>query len=169
MKATIVPAQITTVEDKVAGNLSLTQMLLLSVPVFGGSAIYIIFPPALSAAPYKIVLMTIVAVLFGLCAIRIKGKILILWMVIIARYKLRPRYYVFNKNDLYLRGKEVVTEPEPEPIEVVVKKPLGALAASLSTLEAVKLQAIINNPQAKLHFKTNKKGGLNVHVTEVKQ
>ncbi len=169
MKATIVPAQITTVEDKVAGNLGLTQMLLLAVPVFGSSAIYILFPPGLKAAPYKIVLMVAVTVLFGLCAIRIKGKILILWAVIIARYRLRPRYYVLNKNDSYLREQEAAPEPEPEPVEAAIEKPLGALAASLSTLETVQLQAIINNPQAKLHFKTNRKGGLDVHVTEVKR
>src|SRR6266487_1064357 len=98
MKSSIVPAQITTVEDKVAGNLSLSQLLLLAAPVFIGSAIYIIFPPSLGAAAYKLAIVTIIGVIFGLLAIRIKGRIMLLWVITIARYNLRPRHYIYDKN-----------------------------------------------------------------------
>ena len=33
MKLTVVPAQVTTIEDKIAGNLTLPQLLILSAPV----------------------------------------------------------------------------------------------------------------------------------------
>src|SRR6266576_4782423 len=99
MRTSIVPAQITTVEDKVAGNLGLTQLLLLAAPVFISTATYIVLPPNLGAAAYKIVMMTVIAVVFGLLAIRIKGKILLLWAIMITRYNLRPRHYIFDKND----------------------------------------------------------------------
>jgi len=45
MKTTTVPAQVTTVEDRLAGNLSLTQLLLLVCPVFVSCLIYVVFPP----------------------------------------------------------------------------------------------------------------------------
>lgn len=57
MKTSIVPAQITTVEDKVAGNLSLPQLFLLSAPIFIGSLVYLIFPPFMGAASYKLVIV----------------------------------------------------------------------------------------------------------------
>ena len=46
MKTAIVPAQVTTVEDKVAGNLNLTQLLLIASPVFVRGVIYAVFPPS---------------------------------------------------------------------------------------------------------------------------
>ena len=42
MRTTVVPAQVTTVEDKIAGNLGLSQLLLLTLPVFGGSALFLV-------------------------------------------------------------------------------------------------------------------------------
>src|SRR5674476_179344 len=109
MKTAIVPAQITTIEDKVVGNLSLSQLLLLAAPIFVGSAIYIIFPPNMGAALYKAILVTIIAVAFALLAIRVRGRILLLWVVTIGRYNLRNRYYVFDKNDPYLRDTDIET------------------------------------------------------------
>lgn len=170
MKTAIVPAQITTVEDKVAGNLSLTQLLLLAAPVFIGSAIYIILPPSLGAAAYKLVLVTIIGVVFAVLAIRFKGRILMLWAITIARYNLRPRHYVYDKNDMYLRseGKEDVEASVPSEIEVNTQATKPLVPTTLTTLDTVMLESIIANPKAKLHFKADRKGGLNVHITEVK-
>ena len=38
----------------------------------------------------------------------------------------------------------------------------------LSTAELVNIEDIIANPRANLHFKTNRKGEISVHITEVK-
>src|SRR5258708_18652430 len=100
MKVTVVPAQVTTIEDRIAGNLGLSQLLLLIAPVFGSSAIYMILPPNMQSAPYKLVLIATLVFVGCLLAIRIKGKILLFWLAIIFRYNLRPKYYVFNKNSL---------------------------------------------------------------------
>src|ERR1019366_4023701 len=108
MKVTVVPAQITTIEDRIAGNLSFSQLLLLAAPVFGGSALYIILPPTMHSAPYKLTVIAVLIFLCGLLAIRIKGKILLLWFVVLLRYNLRPRYYIFNKNCLAAREQYTV-------------------------------------------------------------
>lgn len=70
MKTTIVPAQITTVEDTIAGNLSLNQILLLASPVFLDSALFVVLPPFYHAAAYKIILLIAIAVLCALMSTR---------------------------------------------------------------------------------------------------
>lgn len=167
MKSTIVPAQITTVEDQVAGSLTLIQLLLLTAPAFVGAGIYVLLPPMLGMSPYKVVLAALVALVFGLMAIRVKGRILLLWLIILLRYNLRPRYHVFNKNELHLRDierpiAERVAEQE-EAAEKLAPEPLP----QLSVAEVVQVEKILTNPQANLRFLTDKKGALHVRFNEV--
>jgi hypothetical protein len=168
VRTTIVPAQITTVEDKIAGNLGISQLLLLITPVFLGSAMFAVLPPFLGSAPYKLVLLVCLAALCGTLAIRIKGKILLLWIVVVVRYNIRPKYYLFNKNDTHLR--DMPQEPKTEEREknTATQEETYPTLAQLPTAEVVKIEGIIANPQANLHFKTNRKGKLSVRVTEVK-
>lgn len=166
MKVTVVPAQITTVEDRIAGNLGVSQLLLLALPVFGGSLLYVILPPFMGSASYKLVVMTILAVLCGISAIRIKGKIVLLWIVVLLRYKLRPRYYVFTKQSSYGREPEYMEQEseaveETEELSVPTKQGVG-----LSIAEQVRLQDVLDHPNADMSFKT-KKGGLYVSITKV--
>lgn len=168
MKSTIVPAQITTVEDKVAGGLSLSQLLLLVAPAVIGTGLYIVLPPMGSMPLYKIVIMAMVALAFGLLAIRIKGRILLLWLVILLRYNLRPRYHVFEKNDPHLRKMEPLAAQQASEQAEATKQIVAEPLPKLSVAEAVRLEGIIANPQAKLQFLTDKKGALRVHFNEVK-
>ena len=101
MRSKPIPAQITTVEDKIAGNLNLTQIMLLMVPVFFTTAAYAVFPPTMQLAIYKIPLVLVVLVLSLILSMRIKGKVVLNWLVILLRYNTRPRYYLFNKNDIH--------------------------------------------------------------------
>lgn len=169
MKTAIVPAQITTVEDKVTGSLSLSQLLLLATPVFGGSAIYILFPPVLSTSLLKIVLVTILTVVCSLFAIRIKGQILLIWAIILLRYNTRPRFYVFNKNDLYLRIVPKILPKQASAKKAVrVKQEKTATESQVNIADVVKLEQLMAHPEAKLHFVTDRKGALSVRITEVK-
>jgi hypothetical protein len=171
MKSTVVPAQITTVEDKIMGNLTLQQMVLLATPVFVNFVLFAILPSSMHISAYKVVLMTIVACVCALLAVRIKGKILLVWLVTITRYNSRARFYVFNKNDLYMRdlptSAQAVKQEEflGEDLkdEPVVKIP------SLSISDLAKLESILANPAAKLSFKLHKKRGLHVSITEVER
>ena len=74
MRQTVVPAQVTTVEDKIAGNISFKQMLLLVAPVFLGGAMYVFLPPFLGYSVYKIVLWILFALVCATLAVRIKGR-----------------------------------------------------------------------------------------------
>jgi hypothetical protein len=103
MKATIIPAQSTTIEDKLAGNLSFIQLILLLIPVLLSTLIYLVLPQIKTISLYKALLMIINFCLFGTLAIRIKGKVLLEWVVIIAKFNLRPKFYVCDKNSSYQR------------------------------------------------------------------
>jgi len=106
---------------------------------------------------------------FASLAIKVKGKILALWIGTILRYNLRPRYYIFNKNDAYLRNNEPDTtekleetkkaQPEAEDKHSLFEIPMNKL---------VQLETAMADPTAQLAFETNKKGGLHVRITEIK-
>lgn len=169
MKSTTVPAQVTTVEDKIAGNLNLAQMLLLAASVFGGFALYIIIPPSMKFSVVKIILCLTVMLALAALSIRVKGRILALWIGTILRYNLRPRYYIFNKNDSYLRDSEPTAKDEPEKAkrqeaETEEKHPLFEIPMK----KLVQLETAMADPTAQLAFETNKKGGLHVRITEIK-
>ncbi len=167
MKVTVVPAQVTTVEDRIAGNLGLSQLMLLAAPVFGGSALFVVLPPFFHSAIYKLVVVAALFFVCGLLAIRIKGKIVLFWLVVLLRYNLRPRYFIFNKHSLHGREDYHSTAiVEPEQPQKMAPKPKHAF--SLSTADIVKLQNILENPAANLSFET-KKGNLYVRITEINQ
>jgi hypothetical protein len=168
VKTTIVPAQITTIEDRIAGNLGLSQLLLLSMPVFMGGAIYICLPPTMHNAAYKLSVISILSIACCILSIRIKGKILLIWLIVILRYNFRPRHYVFNKNTLTGRDafdNRNAPAKKNEKVPKVVKHKRQTL---LNTQEIVNLHNILENPAANLTFK-NTKGDLHVLITEIEK
>jgi len=170
MRTTIVPAQVTTVEDRIAGKLGLSQLLLLISPIFGGSTIFVVLPPFFNYATYKVAFIACIASFSALLAIRIKGKILLFWVITLLRYNVRPRYYLFNKNSVYTR--EIVLPAETKDKsdeEDTVQSAAPIRKINLTTAERVRIESLIANPDANIHFATNKKGELSVHLTEVQQ
>lgn len=99
MKTVVVPAQITTVEDKIAGNLTLPQIVLLVFSLVVGAGIYAAIFPKLHFNAVKIVLIGMEFSFFGGLALRYNGKILGEWLVIYLRFRSRPRRYIYTKND----------------------------------------------------------------------
>ena len=169
MKVTVVPAQVTTVEDRIIGNLGFSQMLLMIIPVFVSAALFALLPPFMGSAVYKYVIMGILAFVCCILAIRIKGKILAFWIVMILRYNVRPKYYLFNKNTTALRQEyaSIVNEQTDDKSNEV--KTERAARPRLNTPETAKVLATIENPAAKFRFETTKKGGLNVRLTEIEK
>lgn len=168
MKTAIVPAQVTTVEDKIAGNLSFTQVLLMTAPVFLSGAVFAFLPPFMSLSGYKLVVCIIIATAFISLAIRIKGKIVLVWMGVIGRYRLRPRLYLYDKNDLYLRlvlieRKKRVSKSVKQTTTAKPREPI-----TIPTQTLARIENIVNDPRAKLEFKATRKGGLRVHIQEIK-
>ena len=168
MKTTIVPAQITTVEDKVAGNLGFTQLLLLTTPVFLDGALFVLLPPFLKVTAFKLVICAILALLCMSLAIRIKGTILLNWVMIISRYNVRPRMYIFNKNDSYLRSNHDIDESSEKKAQEVISDTSDE-PVLIPTFELVRLETAVSDPRAKFHFKTTRKGALRVYIHEVKK
>lgn len=170
MRTTIVPAQVTTVEDRIAGRLGLSQLLLIISPIFGGSAIFVILPPFFNYATYKVVLIVCIASLSALLAIRIKGKILLFWAITMLRYNMRPRYYLFNKNSDHTRDILTQAVDDEDPTDEPARQAaVPTRKIHLTTAERVQIENLIANPTANVHFTTNKKGEVRVHLTEIQE
>jgi hypothetical protein len=102
-------------------------------------------------------------------AIRVKGTILLRWVMILAGYMLRPRFYVFNKNDDYLREDPVPESSAEEKVTSNRETPQYIPSPRLDPSDLVRVQDFMTNPQAQLQFKANRKGGLSVYVAESQQ
>lgn len=169
MKMTVVPAQVTTVEDRIIGNLGFSQILLLIVPVFASAGIFTLLPPFMGSAIYKYVVMGVVAMIFCILAIRIKGKIVAFWLVTILRYNLRPKYYLFNKNVTTLRENYPLRKEQQEPEKTAPKVTKKVARHQLDIPATAKVLATLENPAARVRFETGKKGNLHVRLTEIEE
>lgn len=168
MKTTTVPAQVTTVEDKIAGSLNLTQLMLLCAPIFLSAVLYILLPPLVKFTYTKLALFIVLIIGFSTLSLRIRGKLVVQWIVIIGRYNLRPRYFVYDKNDQHLRMHN------QSPKQTIKKSAVTELKKSLPILpklpmpQLVALQEAVNDPRAKLTLNVSRKGGFDVRITEIK-
>ncbi len=160
MKQTVVPAQITTVEDKIAGSLSFVQIILLVFSLIIGTAFYGLIPPKLHISTIKIVLVLIQFAVFGTLALRYRGRILADWLVIYLRWKARPRVYIFDKNDSISR--ETLLQPEIAETETVRRM---AKKRVIKRAEASEMPQFANS-ESLISVKPSKKGGLDVVYRE---
>lgn len=167
MRSQVIPAQITTVEDKIAGDFSLTQIMLLLLPVLLTSAIYALLPPNMTLVMYKLVLASVLAILCITLAVRVKGRLVASWLLVFARYNLRPKFYIYNKNTTLYR--EVI---QPEVLVSAVKetarqkKQVGQINAP-NIRDILQLNHILDTTDFNFIYKTGKKGGLNVAFEKI--
>ncbi len=164
MKTTVVPAQITTVEDRIAGNLTFTQLIMLVIPLIIGAAIYILIPPRSHFSLIKLIFIAIQFFVFGVLAIRVRGKILIDWLVILLRFRLRPRIYIYTKNDL--TGRTIEDNPiiDEKKITIETTEIKQRLIKNISIEDQLKIDKILKNPALNFRFGLSKKGGIDVSV-----
>ena len=169
MRSTVVPAQVTTVEDRIMGSLGFSQLALLVIPVFIAAALFVILPPVMHSSPYKYAIMIVIGLLMGILAIRIKGKIILLWLITILRYNLRPKYYLFNKSTAALRDNLPASmQTEEEKAKSVTKRDTVKLPR-LALHDATRVLETIQRQNSNLRFEMTKKGGLRVRFTEVEK
>ncbi len=153
MRTNIIPAQITTVEDKIAGSLNMTQILLLIAPVLWSALVYILLPNQMKLTGYKLPLILFVSIGLMVLAIRIRGKIILEWLSVLIVYRLRPKIYVFNKNSLYERQIDLpeinnqVSNTKPIKKSIKSKKSDG-----LSVTDLVKLETLMNSGKLAVSF-----------------
>lgn len=170
MRTTVVPAQITTIEDRIAGNLTFVQIVLMIIPLLTCTAIYVLMPIKMHLNLTKGILISLQLIFFDGLAIRFRGKILADWLIIYLRYKARPRRYVFTKNDLtsrngYLELNEKVEEitQEEEKTKEIQPKDIWDMA------EKIKVEQLLIDPLLTCSFKIGKKGGIDVTLKPNKQ
>ncbi len=161
MKSVVVPAQITTVEDKIAGSLNFIQIILLVFSLIIGTAFYGLIPPKLHLSSLKIVLMIAEFAVFGLLALRYKGRILADWLVIYLRYKARPRIYIFTKNDILSRDQLVETKIAREEMA-----PIAQIAKKKNKRNKSVDRPIIESSGSIVSIRPSKKGGFDVEYQE---
>lgn len=168
MRNTIIPAQITTVEDKITGNLSLTQIILLIIPVFVMTILFSLVPPVMKLGIFKTILFVLSGLICGILALRIRGRVILNWLLVWLKFKSRPTYYVFDKNDDYLRESELVNENK-DKTKRVIKVKAKEKTKVLTEIDTMKLVDLINNQKNSLSFEFNKQGGLHVSVEMAKK
>lgn len=165
MRTTSIPAQITTVEDKIAGNLNLTQIILLLAPILLSTFLYAAIPVRLQFTPYKVPLIAVTFLLFFTLSLRIKERVVLNWIIILASYWFRPHRYSFNKNDLYLR--DTILEDSLKIVKHKLARKPKTIEVSTSVSENVRklgIQIAVKNPR--LNFRFNRKGILVVQTYE---
>lgn len=168
MRTTVVPAQVTTVEDRIMGNLGFSQLILLVLPIFIAAGLFAGLPPFMNGSLFKYIVITIIYSLSAILAIRIKGKIVLMWLVTIIRYNLRPKYYLFTKStDTYRRDYAPIKKAEKKPEPATRKdKPL---LPRLTTEDMASTLALATKESINLRFEMNRRGGLNVRFTEINE
>ncbi len=167
MRSQVIPAQITTVEDKIAGNFSLTQIMLLLMPVLIATFIYAFLPPTMTFVIYKLVLTCIFAVLSITLAVRVKGRIIASWLSILIRYNARPKYYIYNKNSA--TNREII-KPEVQTVTVKqeqLEKEVQKYLATPDIKDVLKLRHLLEKTDFNLTYRSGKKGGLNVAFEKI--
>ena len=157
MKSTIVPAQVTTTEDKIIGSISVSQLVLLIAPIFIGGMFYVVFPPVIKYALYKLIVLGLLFVLFGSMAIRIRGKLIIQWLIIFKKYNLRPRYFIFDKNTSYLRSVDVISDASLKVDEEIEENIV--LENEVNYVDSKTILGLVN---PRISLRLRKKGGFYV-------
>lgn len=167
MRTRVIPAQITTVEDKIAGNLSLTQIIILLSPVLFTTLVYAMLPPAMSFTLFKLMLVLAFSLIAVTLSLRIKGKMVLHWLIVLAQYNLRPKYYVFNKNERFAR---IVDFPETTTATKAVKtkKKLELPQFNKPSIQELpKLNYMVADKNYNLVYRTGRKGELNVAFEKI--
>lgn len=152
MRSTIIPAQVTTVEDTIAGSLNLTQILLLVSSLFINTFIYTLLPTRLAFTLYKIPLMIGVLCICIILSIRVKQRLILNWLVILATYSVRPHLYMFNKNTQILRKTETINISEEKPKQSLTPIPMKREEKRIISFD---YQSFIRNPSLNIRFKRN--------------
>ena len=167
MKSTIVPAQMTTVEDKIIGSLSITQMALLIAPVIILAVMFAMLPPFVKVTPYKLSVGGVFILIGTILAVRLKGELVLNRMLTRAAYNSRPKYYVFDKNDSYVRHEPTEQGIVAEFSAALPETTERSVHSLVDIPVRARLEQAIADPRANFNFSV-RKGGLHVSIHEIK-
>lgn len=167
MKTTVVPAQITTVEDKIAGSLTFVQIMLLVMALIFGTVLYATIPPRLHLSTFKIILVILQFMFFGGLAIRINGKILADWLIVYLRFASRPRIYIFTKNDLNSRDVPIEVAIIKKSREMIKEQAGEQDEKETKPVKNIEYRNMLDHSAMTISVKPSKKGGLDVSLRKI--
>jgi hypothetical protein len=96
--------------------------------------------------------MLIITITFFLLALRIKGKIVLMWLIVLFNYQLRPKYYLFNKNSLYQRDMSFIDSESRKNFKEKKEKIIINKKIDLSITELIKLEKLMNSDKLAVNF-----------------
>ena len=157
MRTSIIPAQITTVEDKIAGSLNMTQILIMMFPVLWTALVYIFLFPTMKLTSFKLVLIIFATATSGILALRIKDKIVAEWLGVLLKYRLRPKYWLYNKNDTTNR---IVDIPDIPDIVLVPRKSsekaINKQKTEINIADLVRFEQLIDSGKVAVSYSLKK-------------
>ncbi len=158
MKTVSIPAQITSVEDRIVGGLTLAQLGLIAAPVFIDFAIYVALPRPMKLNIYKICLIFLISSFLLILALRLKGKLVLFWLLTLISFRVRPKLFVYDKNTLAYRT-ALTSESRGESATSTLQEAKGP--------EPVKQDKYYQPKSShKISFIEERKGKLHVYVGE---
>ena len=108
-----------------------------------------------------------VSMTLGSLAIKVKGVLIMNWLLILGRYTARPGFYIYDKNSSAARSSDSsARQKRPEIVISPTATRQKSLAPALPPHEQFAIEALMNHPTSKLHFKTDKKGNLHVAISK---
>ncbi len=153
MRTTIIPAQITTVEDKVAGSLNMTQVLILMTPILWTAIVYILLMPSMKLTSLKLVLIIISTIISGILALRVKDKIVAEWLGVLLKYRLRPKYWLYNKNDTTNRTIDIPDIPDIALVSrKLSKKNVSKHKTEINISDLVRFEQLIDSGKVAVRY-----------------
>ncbi len=98
MRSTVIPAQITSVEDKITSFLNLKQIVILVLDLILIIVIFLIIPPLVKFSLLKMILSVTLSLLIVPLIIKYRDVILLDYLVLMLSFKLRPKIYVLRRD-----------------------------------------------------------------------
>ncbi len=162
MKTTRIPAQITTIEDTVAGKLTLRQLILLIIPIILSMMMYIFIPKYFNFSTPKIIISSFLIIISSVASINTKNRLIIDWIVILIKYIFRPKYFVYERSSITFKDKlkmNLINNKNHENIKNKIEE------KTISTIFSY--GKISLNPKFSISFKPVKKGGIKVAIYKI--
>lgn len=150
MRISIIPAEITSVEDKIFANLNMKQVVMVVIPFIFSLLMYFLLPNFSRFNAYKIILSFCILSICLFLSIRIKSVVMLDHLLIRSSYLIRPKIYLSSIKTTKENGS---IEEENKP-ELVLKNNSSSHFIDL------------NNFNKNSVFFITRKGDLNVRISE---
>jgi hypothetical protein len=148
MRISIVPAEMTSVKDKIIGNLELKQILLLATPLIFAIFTYIAIPPFNKTNSPKIILFIIFSFISSILSINISGELVLEIIINGFKYLIRPKIHLSTIKNL---EDEILENLKNNEISMENSRP-----------PEIKDRIKLDLPKGNVAFYVNRKGALNV-------